>query len=284
LIEKLGSADFKLRNAAMAALKERTNAAPALREALRSPDAEIRRRATEILDYFETRPVRDLQTAVKQGRLDQFFNSLAAVPEDKFNDAVWHLIRDLSISVVKKHEEKGGEKIKLLHLVDDTTPLMLCSKRIDQNTKATLDRIHFLRADEIDLDFRNRRFDEELKNDFFCGHLTAAANGRLRMLGGEWSYQAIFSRGPVEIDGTLQGVLIVSGGDLTISGDLYCSLLIARGNVSISRGAISNRIISGKSVKHSSTRPNMISENDFHPLGDFHWEATLKEKSVPKSK
>jgi HEAT repeat protein len=53
LIEQLNSRDFKKREAATRALMKRDDALPALREALKSSHAEVRRRAALILDQRE---------------------------------------------------------------------------------------------------------------------------------------------------------------------------------------------------------------------------------------
>ena len=65
LIKSLASSDFRQRQAAMKALRDRPEAALELRDALRSPVLETRKRAAEILDFYDLRPVRNLKAAVK---------------------------------------------------------------------------------------------------------------------------------------------------------------------------------------------------------------------------
>src|SRR5262245_61500856 len=51
-IVQLASRDFRVREAAQRRLLDREDAIPALRQALSSSDAEVRRRVTEVLDGF----------------------------------------------------------------------------------------------------------------------------------------------------------------------------------------------------------------------------------------
>ena len=58
-------------SAATKALQERPEATPALRDATRSPNPEVAKRAAEILEYFDRRPIRELNLAIKEGRIDR---------------------------------------------------------------------------------------------------------------------------------------------------------------------------------------------------------------------
>src|SRR5947209_19881194 len=75
LMAQLGSEGFEARETATRRLMEREDAAAALREALRSRDPEVARRAREILDAL-ARQERDrafaaLAAAAKRGAVDQ---------------------------------------------------------------------------------------------------------------------------------------------------------------------------------------------------------------------
>src|SRR5476651_280058 len=96
LIKKLGSTNFQDRQAATKAMKERPEAVPALRDALRSADPELRKRAAEILEHFEPRPFREIDAAVKEGRVDRFIELLAAWPAGKHEEGAWTAFCDLA--------------------------------------------------------------------------------------------------------------------------------------------------------------------------------------------
>src|ERR1051325_3877046 len=110
LIKKLGSANYQHRQAAVEALKQRPEAAAALREAMSSADLETRRRADEILRYFDRRPIRELEAAAKEGRVDRFVELLAAWQTGKYEDEAWDVVRDFARRMADLHDKQGGAK------------------------------------------------------------------------------------------------------------------------------------------------------------------------------
>src|SRR5262245_53048072 len=71
-IKRLGNRSFQEREAAMRWLLERPQAADFVKEALQSQDAEVAKRAAILLEHYDRKPVRDLLTAAKTGRFQQF--------------------------------------------------------------------------------------------------------------------------------------------------------------------------------------------------------------------
>ena len=283
LIKKLGSSSFQERQAATKALQERPEAAPAVRDALRSADSEIRNRAGEILDYYDRRPVRDLDAAVKEGRVHSVIEMLAGWPTGKYDQEAWYALHDFATTLTALHKKQGGEKIKLL-MARDQPVLVLSAKRITEATVGQHERAYFLLAGEVDLDDRRRKPGEAAKNAFAHNAVIVAA-GSVRILPGH--RHIIVADGSVVLQdsgGPITDTLIVSCGDVTLHCGVANSLIIARGKV-ISTGELAgNRIISGKSVTRTSKSENIITENEPNPLGFIRWTEPSKEKASPKSK
>ena len=271
LIKKLASSNFHERQAATKALQVRPEAAPALRDALKSADTELRTRAAEILDYFDRLPVRELDSAVKDGNILLFVNLQTSSPSGKYQAESWFAASDLARKLIDLHETKGGKKIQL-RILEKQIPQILNEKRVTESTKAQFERYHFVRASEVDLDRRRRKAGEPLHN-LLEDNAFFVASRSVRILTNK--SQIIFAGGSVEItDGGagIQDSIIVCGGDLTLDCALARSLIIARGKI-ISNGFLGeSRLISGKSL--STSRPPqscLISENDANPLGFIRW-------------
>jgi hypothetical protein len=285
LVKKLASGKFEERQAATKSLLDRPEAAPALRDALRSPDAETRKRAAEILDYF---PVRELKIAVKEGRVERAIELITGWPAGKHEEDSWDAVRELTKIIMERHEKKGGEKFKVA--VDrwkNSTPPVVTAKRITNATKAKFDHCYFLRAGELDLDRRQIK-PGQLNNPFGEGYHFIVAAGSVRMLGaGGMGSQLIFAGGGIELGGgpDVHSSIFVSGGDITLNCEMANCVVIARGKVTHAGLCEANRIISGRSVTRTSTDPkNLIVENEANPLGFIRWSETKKEKAAPKSK
>jgi hypothetical protein len=288
LIKKLGSRHFLAREAALESLKNRPEAEPALREAILSADLETRRRADIILDYYERRPLRELSTLVKNGKVDEFIRSVAAWPKGKFDVEVWQTVRAMAHTLKDVHEKRAGEKLQLCvdRWGDHAAPPVLSSKRITEATEAKRDETYFLRASEVDWD--GSRLELGMRANEFDQGSFIVASGQVGMPMG--NTHLIFAGGSVQLrGGDVFGVLVVSGGDVEIDCKLDASLIIACGKVSTTNSSVvsRSRIISGKTVildpKKEIIGPNIIVENDANPFGFIHWTES-KDKSVRKSK
>src|ERR1043165_6790868 len=203
LIKNLGSTNFQVRQAATTALRDRPEAAPALREALRSSDLETRCRAAELLDHFDRLPIRLLKAAVKEGRVDRAIELLSAWPAGKYEPDAWALTHGLVKKLVDLDQEQGREtitedrdrvkdapptpqpprpqKIEFLgHDWGGFTPDLLNVDRITESTNVKIGRCYFVRAGEVDLDTRRVR---QLHNTLDMGAFIVAAR-TVRLAGG----------------------------------------------------------------------------------------------------
>jgi hypothetical protein len=102
-VQQLGAEDFEARERAAARLLELEEAAlPALREALKSPDAEVRRRAVEVLSQIgsrvEERQVRKLLAEIRTVPLEEHI-----VP-----DLQWKALRALADLAARRAGEIAG--------------------------------------------------------------------------------------------------------------------------------------------------------------------------------
>src|SRR5262245_258627 len=85
LVKQLGSSVFQQRQSAIDQLKRLPDAVPALKEALKSSDTEIRKHAAEILDFHERRPLREMQEAGNSGLVEKFIESQIAFAPGKYD-------------------------------------------------------------------------------------------------------------------------------------------------------------------------------------------------------
>ncbi|MBI1830720.1 MAG: hypothetical protein HYR84_04630 [Planctomycetes bacterium] len=281
LVQKLASPNFHERQAATVALCARPEAAVALREALKSPDSEVRKRAQQILDYFDREPVRRLDAAIKEGRIDRVISSFTTWPLGNFEEDGWSALRDLVKGMDDLHARKGGRRLHLVGRLGDLLPPVVTGKRITESTKAPFDqRSYFVRAGEIDIDGRRRSGDELPIR--YEDSLAIIASGAVRIRGG--NLRVILAGGNVELDGTdITQCLIISGGDILLkTQDFAGAIVIARRNVKVASECrfSHSRMIAGKAVAHSSKAvTNIITENEPNPLGFIRWEETPKDKA-----
>jgi hypothetical protein len=109
LIDRLGSGDFETRDAARRALLERPDALPALRRALHSDDAEIRRAVAMILEEFQARD-RKLQVKraldfLDKSEVDTFVDLVTSL-ELPLEDEIWQAM----CAYVKKVADAAGRR------------------------------------------------------------------------------------------------------------------------------------------------------------------------------
>ena len=99
-IAQLGDDDFDNREAATRALKDRDDAAPLLRKALKSPDVEVCHRAAEILTPIDRkRAPRELGKALalaKDGRIDEVVERLVRWQGLAEDQKVWEAVYQLA--------------------------------------------------------------------------------------------------------------------------------------------------------------------------------------------
>jgi hypothetical protein len=284
LIKKLGSANFQDRRAATEALKNRPEAVLELRRALQSLDLETRRRAAEILDHLA---LRELDLAVKEGRVQRVTELVADWPATKHEEEVWHAVGDLTRALSDLQRKKTHKATNVMALWANPSPAQICEKRITENTKTGNELAFFLRAGEVDLVY-SRLKGGKPPNMFLRSDLVVVSAQSVRLFA-EQGTNVVFAGGSVEFAGSANGALIVSAGDVILEGIQFSNcLVIARGNVFCKGNGYlkSSYLISGKSVvsnkKH--VRDCIVTENDPNPLGFVRWSERANEKATPKSK
>jgi hypothetical protein len=281
LLADLGNGNFQRREAATKALRERPEAEAALRKLLDSPDSETRKRVAEILDYYDRRPIREINTAIDEGRVLRVTEMLARWPKGKHDEDAWLAFTRLAHRLTDLHEKQGGAKVDLTRLLKVPAPQVISAKRVTASTRAEIGPLPFVRAGDINMD--DERPEPGKSPNAFSHFTVVAAAGRVQnVVAGPY---VIFAGGDVNCLGS-GNLLIVSGGDVTICDLTAPSLIIARGNVK-SQGVLAKaRVITGKSVflDKKKTADCIITENEPNPLGYIRWSDEPKAKPAPKSK
>jgi hypothetical protein len=301
LLKKLASANSAERQEATEMLKARPEGAPLVREALRSPDREVARRAALILDHFDGRPVRELNAAIKDGEVEKAIKLVADWPQGKNDDEVFAAIKELGRTLTDLARKQGGVKINGRPWFKTVNPPpVIRAARITENTRTPNKRAsYFLRAGEVDFDTARLK-PGGLPGIYFVS--TIVASGSVRFYADPSAgLSAVFAGGAIETYGLGEG-LIVGCGDVTLEGDRDRCLVIARGNVTLKRSVdnsliiawgkvtcrehlLDSRIISGKSVVHNPklTRDSKITQNEATPLGYIRWSDAPRPKAeTPK--
>jgi hypothetical protein len=288
LVKRLGSGDFRQREAATEALKRDPKSAPLLREALRSPNLEIVRRAATILEYHERRPVRELESAVKEGRIEAVIGLLAEWPSGKHEPEAWDAVRDLTRTVAKLHQKQGGKDLDIAWLDKGVEVVVVSEPAVEEvrNNMRGKDGIpyFFVRTRSVELAPISKPRSDSGYNP--GGVFVASQSVKIRPLPS--AQLAILAGGSVEIGGFPFGCVVISGGDVSISTEsLLHSLVIARGKVTCGDVRMGySRIISGKSVTYNKKMAGncIITENEPNPLGFIRWSDAPKEISPAKAK
>jgi hypothetical protein len=301
LIEKLGSPDFKTREAATKALLERPDAEDALRAALRSKDLEFRRRAEPIVDNLEwLRIPRELDKAIEEGRLERAIELIARWPQGKNEGALWDKTKALTVALIERNNQarkSSGDGADLRGLQKFRDPRV--TLRVKQFSERTEDPeiaggSFFVRAEAVDHDrYRGQKLPR--KTGLLAVNSLAVSSGPARFVQAAIIHSTIFAKGPVMIERHIvTGSIIVCCADVTLDSCVVDNcLIIAKGSVDI-RSDIRNskgqtcRIIAGKSVTYDKEKiiRSIITENEPSPLGYIRWSDAPKEKekAAPKSK
>jgi hypothetical protein len=221
LIEQLNSRDFKKREAATRALMKRDDALPALREALKSTHAEVRRRAALILDQRENgtkrRVLKRALACIKNGYVDQALDLLTAEPD--CGDSAWQPLLDLAKSVALKGKEKYDLKYLVPVLLDKTLLPPQDPKRKGLVPGMTLADRRIVTRGAITRDFIARC-------EIICG-------GPLRVKS-HFTDNIVFVNGDVTIErSSISRSFVLCDGNITTNDELANdnSVLIATGTV-----------------------------------------------------
>jgi hypothetical protein len=117
LIKQLNAEDFKLRESATRQLMKRDDALPALREAAKSEDAEVSRRARGLMEAINKRVgKRAIERAIaklKKGQTDQFVDAVVQWREYADEDC-WKAALEHAQAIADKAGKLNGRKYKAL--------------------------------------------------------------------------------------------------------------------------------------------------------------------------
>src|SRR5437016_9548205 len=105
---------------------DRPETAPALRRALATSDREVAGRAIFVLDYFERRPIRELEAAIKAGAVDQFIDTLSIWPKGKHETAAWMGVCEMAHALVRLHNNDKKKKLDLVFSPSDRFNIADC--------------------------------------------------------------------------------------------------------------------------------------------------------------
>jgi PDZ domain len=262
LIQQLGSESFQVREAATRKLMEREDAAPALRRALKSPDAEVARRAAEILDVLTTRQnQRALEEAAKNGEIDRAVELLVRRKN-------WDYPRSCQVLA-----ELAGKLLDLEQQTFAVTSVQITDKVPARDFQRYAARVRpQIIVDERPCFQREAVGDVVVVGEDVSLERTSVASlfvasGRIRastLING-----VVFACGPVELDRMVNSI-IVCDSEVTLHGDWDDCLIIARGTVRCSRPIGNCRIATSS---HAEARnqtllgSSKIQDNEPTPLG-----------------
>jgi hypothetical protein len=261
LIERLGSNSFEEREEASRLLVDREEAVLELRAALKFPDAEVRRRAREILAEMEYRPAtRGLDKAaflLESGEVDQAVERLVHWADaDPAGKSLEPLVRFAQKVFEREQKQFGKLEPKFFNFAN--APIGDLAKYVKSNQPLFLQSRQRLQVPVKKAD----------RNVFVvrgCGVTVPAlwtslivSSNDVVVKHDECVYgTVIFAAGSVSFEpkADLETTVIVSAGDVTVK-DPDCPvgfgdcLIVARGNVTLSReGLIRCAIFAGGTVK-----------------------------------
>ncbi|MGH7169236.1 MAG: PDZ domain-containing protein [Gemmataceae bacterium] len=255
LIEQLSAEQFKVREEATRRLMERDDALPALREAAKSKDAEVRRRAENAIEAISKRlGKRAIQRAIaklKKGQTDQFVDTVAH-SRGYMDEEGWKAALEHAQAIADKAGKLNGCKYASL-------------------PKANLARLKIRRADHFKTQkngFINTEgiLAESINTpEGFIFNSLIISDGAVKSrcsLG--WS--VIFANGNMRIGdrdnvGGIGDSIVVCDGDVDISTLVGNSVILARGNVRVGGFVRSSVIISGGEVKVGVNFPGAFVKN-----------------------
>jgi hypothetical protein len=244
LIKRLGSDSFEERETAIRLLTKRKEAVPALRQALQSPDAQIKRSARDILKEIAKA---EWAALAKNGQVDLLVERLVHLPEDDDEDIGWQTTLNLVSKLLDLEEKKYGNTG---FEVNDKVPF-LNTERVDKVAKyfrpAVLDLVKYehayqpkrLSGRQILIPKNNgggliRAEKVTIEEAIGCNLIVSTGPVRAALaptaLGGALSRSIILAGGNVAVDHAYASV-IVCDGDLTIQKGLDNCLIVARGHV-----------------------------------------------------
>jgi hypothetical protein len=239
LIGRLGSADFRVREEASHRLKEMEDALPALREAAKSGDAEVAKRARQVIEVIGQRQAkREIDRALallKQGKTDQFVE-WAVRRRAYLDDDCWKAAFEHAQAIADAAGKASGREFKPLPKVDlaKLTPPMDLGGNIQGRRLAAESVVMEMLVQDSFL-VCSGGIETKKATPPLLKRCVVFANGSIKAGDKDWS-------------GMIDGSLIVCDGDLAATL-VQNSVVLATGNVSLGCAASNSVIVSGGTVR-----------------------------------
>jgi len=264
LIAQLGSDSFEAREAATRRLMECDEALPSLRQAQKSTDAEVARRAGEILTAFvrkeKERAFAQLAELAKHGAVDRAVEQLVRGEKGDDADGCWQVMADLAGKLTDLERKCYGEA---------SWPAGYIVKSDNFNKLAVSLQLKIVGARADPPELRNGLIvlrAEEIEASHLY-HCLFAVSGCIKAR--KVSQSVLFSGGSTSISGAYKA-LIVCDGDFTAGSGVIDSLIIARGTITCETEVVNSRLISGgevRLIRAKTISGSKVVERQAKPLG-----------------
>jgi hypothetical protein len=281
LIRRLGSADFREREAATGRLSTLPVDVPPpeLLEATRSEDPEVRRRAAEAVKALraraETRALGRERVFARRGAIDLFVASTRTwdIPAD--DDRPWQAVLDVGMALVRR-----------LPQVPKSTPVDPGKYGWSpQNGRVPITPARFWKSAPDPQLIRSKqpyRVTRSMPGGICAPEIVAAAALYRNLVVADGSVRGdnnvsesiILANGNVTTAYSLSQAIVVCDGDLEVTESLQSSIVIARGDITVRQFAHWSNLIAGGKVSIMGKAPpnirpaNVIREKESKPL-DF---------------
>lgn len=244
LIEQLSADTFKEREAAMRRLMEGDDALAAVQEAVKSDDAEVRRRAEKALQSINKRlGKRAIQRALaklKRGQTDQFVDKVVHWREYMDEEGWKGALEHAQAIADKAGKLNGGHKYKALPRIELAKLKFTRSDHLKITGKYSLKRQRII-ADDVTVEegMINDSFilcAKSIEAKSFINRCIVLANGNVNL-------------GDSENLAVISDSLLVCDGNVTLTAQVCNSVILATGMVSVGAFVKDSVIISGGDVK-----------------------------------
>jgi hypothetical protein len=267
---QLGDNDFDTREAAARELKSHEEARPFLRATLKSPDAELRKRAADILAALDRkRAPRELDKALdlaQDGRIDEAVERLVrwqgADDGRKGWDAVYRLASKAAEKVDRDYAADAHLDLKRFPRRSSPAPFDILAGKPTEvalpYTELRDNKSHLIRGQAVDL--------SDVKAP--CGLCIFAASRSLRLPIYDAGNSVIVCGGDVDAS-QMSNSIVICDGDFTAHLKLFNCIVIANGKATCP-GLTSGAFISAREVEfpHGGQKRSLVRTGDVHPL-DF---------------
>ncbi len=269
-IRQLGSNLHEEREKAESMLSSAEDAAPALKEALKSSDPEVRRRADCALLVLERRRrqavLAPLRKFAADGQLVLATDLLVRKPQWDDEEEAWQVLTEWAEKLTAAEARAFGQRSIP---EGEDVPLGDFRKYIRSLGIGIVNdprRVPWNQSDCGCFVAKGDCFTGEFKNKYIAKSLLASSGD---ISAKHLSSSFIVAGGSVEVDTMLQSV-VVCDGDFTVNDGMISCLVIARGAIHCRSHAVNCRVISADRVHCAkSVRPEdiVIKEGEVNPLG-----------------